>query len=88
MDFMSDRLADGRRFRVFIATQTLQRNKPGELFEVRYAIPFALIQNKTDAFGQKIERVTVKFQAYQGSIAGGVLGIRIEKRPDNSTSQR
>lgn len=60
-----------------LATQTLLQNKPGEFFEVRYAIPFELIQNKTDALGQKVDKITVKFQAQPGSTAGGVFGLRV-----------
>jgi uncharacterized protein len=60
-----------------LATQTLLQNKPGEFFEVRYPIPFELIQNKTDALGQKVDRIIVKFQAHPGSTAGGVFGLRV-----------
>ena len=61
-----------------LATQTLLQNKPGEFFEVRYALPFELIKGKTDALGQKVDKVTVKVQAHPGSTAGGVFGLRSE----------
>jgi DUF1680 family protein len=71
-----DILVNGKR----IATQQLQLQKPDELFEVRYAIPFELIQGKTDDLGQKLDRITVKFQAYPGAIAGGIFGLRTVKQ--------
>jgi hypothetical protein len=54
-----------------IATQTLNRNRPGELFEVEYRIPPELTRGK--------ERITVKFQAHPDNIAGGVFGCAILK---------
>ncbi|HXG35195.1 MAG TPA: beta-L-arabinofuranosidase domain-containing protein [Bryobacteraceae bacterium] len=45
-----------------IGSQTLKREKPGEFFEVRYAIPRALTQGK--------DKVTVKFQAHPKQGAG------------------
>jgi hypothetical protein len=80
----------GRRvFDVFVndtkvATQTLQQDKPGEFFEVRYAIPFDLIKGKTNALGQKVDSVTVKFQAQKDAVAGGVFGIRTVAKSDGS----
>jgi hypothetical protein len=68
-----DILANDRR----LATQTLLQNKPGEFFDVRYPIPFDLIQGQTDALGQKLDRVTIKFQAHPNNTAGGVFGLRI-----------
>lgn len=61
-----------------LATQTLLQNKPNEFFEVRYPIPVDLIQGKTDALGQKVNKVTVKFQPHEGLTAGGVFGLRVE----------
>lgn len=52
-----------------IATQTLNRNRAGEFFDVEYAIPLDLTRGKHD--------VRVKFQAHQGKTAGGVFGCRI-----------
>ncbi len=62
-----------------IATQRLGMDKPGEFYEVRYALPFDLVKDKTDALGRKVERVTVKFQARPGNTAGGIFGLRVEK---------
>jgi len=63
-----------------VATQSLHLDKPGEFFDVRYPIPFDLIQGKTDALGQRIDRVTVTFQAHPGATAGGVFGLYVVKR--------
>ena len=73
---------DERNFDVLIngakvATQKLLQNKPGEFFEVAYAIPFDLIAGKTDAGGQMVDKVTVEFVATHGGIAGGVFGLCI-----------
>ncbi|BCM89296.1 non-reducing end beta-L-arabinofuranosidase [Abditibacteriota bacterium] len=73
---------NGRAFDIFvndrkIATQTLANNKPGEFFEVKYPIPFDLIDGKTNALGQKVDTVTVKFTANK-SIVGGLYGLRTE----------
>jgi hypothetical protein len=62
-----------------IATQRLGMDKPGEFYEVRYAIPFGLVKDRTDALGRKVERVSVKFQARLGNTAGGIFGLRVEK---------
>jgi DUF1680 family protein len=48
-----------------IATQTLNNDKPGQMFTVEYPIPAGLDANNT---------VTVKFVAHDGSIVGGVFG--------------
>ena len=55
-----------------IATQTLNMNKPGEFFDVTYAIPEVLAKGK--------DKVTVRFQSHAGNMAGGVFGCRIIKR--------
>jgi DUF1680 family protein len=60
-----DVLIDGQR----IATQTLNRNKPDEFFEVEHPIPAELIRGK--------KKVTVKFQGHPGNIAGGVFGCEM-----------
>ena len=66
-----------------IATQKLQNNAPGKFYEERYAIPFELGRGKTDSLGKKIESVTVKFEAVDGTTAGGLFGLRVApaKRP-------
>ncbi len=59
-----DILVDG----VKIATQTLNHEKPGQFFDVVYSIPGQLIEGK--------QKVTVRFQAHPGNIAGGLYGLR------------
>ena len=63
-----DIMADG----VKIATQSLQNDRPGQFFEVTYAIPEQLTRDKT--------RITVRFQAWPGNIAGGFYGLRVIRR--------
>jgi len=60
-----DILVDGK----VIATQRLQRNKPGQFFDVTYTIPIELTKGK--------EKVTIRFQAHPKCIAGGVFGVRM-----------
>lgn len=55
---------DGER----IATQVLERIRPGEFADVAYAIPEALTKGK--------ESVTVSFVAHRGTTAGRVFGCR------------
>ncbi|MCY8498301.1 hypothetical protein P8917_05945 [Bacillus atrophaeus] len=55
-----------------IARQQLKSNKPGQLFDVCYEIPFELTQDK--------ENVTVTFKSREGTAAGGVYGVRIIKK--------
>ena len=57
-----DILVDGQK----IATQTLSGSKPGAFFDVDYKIPAELTRGK--------DKVTVKFQAEPGGVAGGVCG--------------
>jgi DUF1680 family protein len=59
-----DVLVDG----VTIATQSLQSDKPGEFFDVTYAIPEQVTKGKN--------KVTVRFQAHTGNTAGGLYGLR------------
>ncbi|NQU24505.1 MAG: glycoside hydrolase family 127 protein, partial [Candidatus Nealsonbacteria bacterium] len=59
---------DGRK----IATQTLNKQKPGEFYDVTYPIPEDLAKNK--------DKITVRFQAPDNSMAGGVFACRIVKR--------
>jgi len=66
--------ANGREFDIlvdgkFIAAQKLENNRPGELFEEIYPIPQEITQGKS--------RVTVKFQAHLGKVAGGVFGCAL-----------
>lgn len=64
-----DILVDGRK----IATQALDRNRPGEFFQVEYPLPPDLLQGK--------DKVTVEFRAHTGNTAGGVLGCATLRKP-------
>lgn len=57
-----DILVEGQK----IATQTLAGKKPGKFYNVEYKIPPELTRGK--------DKVTVKFQAQAGGVAGGVFG--------------
>ena len=63
-----DILIDGQK----VTTQKLNSLKPGEFIDVTYPVPADLNDGK--------EKVTVKFQAHPGSMAGGVFGCRIVKQ--------
>jgi DUF1680 family protein len=63
-----DILADG----VKIASQSLQNDKPGQFFEVTYAIPEAVTRGRT--------KITIRFQAKHGNTAGGFYGLRVIKQ--------
>jgi uncharacterized protein len=56
-----DVLVEGRK----IATQKLNRNRPGKFFDVEYKVPRELIRGR--------ETVTVRFEARPGKMAGGVF---------------
>ena len=58
-----DVLVDGTA----MATQKLDRNAPGEFFEVKWSLPPELTAGK--------DRVTVRFQAHPGHTAGGLFGL-------------
>jgi hypothetical protein len=60
-----DILADG----VKIASQSLQNDKPGQFFEVIYAIPAEVTRGRT--------KITIRFQAQPGNTAGGFYGLRV-----------
>lgn len=51
-----------------ISQEKFENSEPARFFDVEYAIPAGLIQGK--------ERVTVRFQAAEGSSTAGVYGIR------------
>ena len=63
-----DILVDGNK----IATQSLQNDKPGEFFDLTYAIPEELTRGKN--------KITVRFQPHSGNTAGGFYGLRIIRR--------
>jgi hypothetical protein len=68
-----DILVDGEK----VATQQLEGDKPGQFFDVIYSIPQAMTQGK--------EKVTVKFQAHPGAIAGGVFECRTLIKTDGAS---
>jgi DUF1680 family protein len=63
-----DILVDGTK----VATQKLENNKPGEFFDVVYPLSAEMTKDK--------EKVTVRFQALPGRMAGGVFDCRILRR--------
>lgn len=54
-----------------VATQTLNRNAPGEFFDVAYAIPSKAVPHDG--------RLVVRFEALNGGFAGGVFDLRMMK---------
>jgi DUF1680 family protein len=62
-----DILVDGQK----IAAQSLHNDKPGEFFDVTYAIPTELTRGKN--------KITIRFQAQPGNFAGGFYGVRTIK---------
>ena len=72
-----------RRFRILvddqqIASQTLDRNDPDTFFDVEYPVPDSLVRAKP--------KVTVKLQAEDGAMAGGIFDLRIV-RPRQSHAE-
>jgi len=65
-----DILVDG----VKIATQSLQNDKPGEFFDVTYAIPPEVTRGKN--------KITIRFQGQTGNMAGGFYGVRVIRATD------
>jgi uncharacterized protein len=68
----------GREFDILIndvkiATQRLDNDKPGKLWDAIYAIPKELTQGK--------DKVRVKLAAHPGKSAGGLFGCRVLKKP-------
>jgi hypothetical protein len=60
-----DVVVDGK----IIATENLNNNRSEEFYDVTHPLPAELTQGK--------EKVTVKFTAHPGNLAGGVYGVRI-----------
>ncbi len=67
----------GRKFKIFVDDEllkdvTLENPTPNNFYNVYYEIPQDMIGDKT--------KITVKFQAYEGSFAGGIFDkLSIEK---------
>ncbi|MEI7729096.1 MAG: beta-L-arabinofuranosidase domain-containing protein [Verrucomicrobiota bacterium] len=55
----------------FLATQKLNREHPGEFFDVEYDLPPAVIAGQS--------KVTIKFRGQPGQTAGGLFDLRILK---------
>ena len=55
-----------------IATQKLTNQQPGKFMDVTYAVPAELTKGK--------DKVTVKFLAHKGAVAGGIFGLRVVKQ--------
>lgn len=55
-----------------VATQSLNRDKPGQFFDVEYPIPEDLTKGK--------EKITVRFRPHDNNIAGGVFECMTKKR--------
>jgi hypothetical protein len=62
-----DILIDGRK----IATQKLNNNRPEMFYDEIYPIPDELTKGKA--------KITVRFQAHPGNMAGGVFDCRVLK---------
>jgi DUF1680 family protein len=69
-----DILADGER----LATVKLDNNKPGEFYGETYPIPDRVTRGK--------EKITVRFQAHPGKIAGGVFSCGIFTSSDKNAA--
>jgi len=54
-----------------LATERLNGEKPGEFFERRYPLPAGVISATANG------RVTIRFSAHRGSLAGGVFEVRL-----------
>ncbi len=65
-----DVLINGKK----VDTQTLDNNRPGTFFHVEYPLTPELIQGK--------KHITVRFEAHEGSTAGGVFGCAVLKQKD------
>ncbi|SPE56991.1 hypothetical protein SBV1_260087 [Verrucomicrobia bacterium] len=73
----------GREFDILVAGQKLatvklDKNKPGEFYEETYSIPTELTQGRS--------KMTVKFQAHSGRMAGGVFGCAIFTSSDTNAA--
>ena len=58
-----------------VATEKLNNNRPGEFYDAAYALPAELVRGK--------DKVTVKFSAHPGNIAGGLYGCRVLRTQPN-----
>jgi DUF1680 family protein len=63
-----DILVDGQ----VVATETLNRDRPGKFFERAFAVPTELTRGK--------RQIEVRFRAHPDNMAGGLYGLRVLKR--------
>jgi hypothetical protein len=63
-----DIFVDGEK----IATENISNKKEGQFINIKYDIPDRLTLGK--------RKVTIKFKAHEGNMAGPVFGVRIIKR--------
>lgn len=71
----------GRIFEILVedqkvATEQLNSERPGEFFERRYELPAALTAEPG--------KLTVRFDAHEGRIAGGVFGVQLVPRKSSA----
>jgi len=71
-----DILVDGQT----VATQKLDNNRPGEFYEETYPLPERLTQGK--------EKITIRFQAHPGKMAGGVFRCTLLSRQPSPSGSR
>jgi uncharacterized protein len=71
-----DVIVEGER----IATQRLQANQPGRFFDVTYPIPVGITEGR--------ERVTIRFQAHPGAMAGGLFGARMLRAEEKAEERK
>jgi uncharacterized protein len=71
-----DLIVEGQR----IATQRLQADHPGQFFDVTYPIPGGMIEGR--------ERVTIRFQAHPGAMAGGLFGARMLRAEEKAEERK
>lgn len=72
--YSADRRTSPARFEILVdgarvAEQVVERTDPGVFYDVTYALPAELVAGKT--------KVTVRFQAVQGSQVAAVFGVRM-----------
>ena len=64
-----------------LATETVYRNHPGQLFDKEYSIPMNAIQKIANGSGDPTVPVIIRFAVEpNGNAAGGVYGLRIVRR--------
>ena len=62
-----------------LATQNLYFNRPWQFWDVTYPLPATLTEGR--------ERVTIRFVAHPGSVAGGIYGARMVRRSVDAVAE-